>query len=246
MEATHTRMEYEKKENNSFLFQYGPTPGLDDFRYSLAEFLSKNYGSPVSAQNLILTAGASHGMHLLWTLLLSPNALIIVDEATYMIALESLAEFPGFKVVSCPWETDGPNIKAMEEILVTNDVREPCNSRYLCMYFTIPVFHNPTGVTYSREKCRDLIRLSRKYHCLIACDDVYNLLNYSEDGDKRVPRMISMDDSIHKDYRGSVISNGSFSKIFSPGVRVGWIECPMWVNEVLKNRLGIIVLFYLL
>lgn len=230
-------MDYEKNENNSFLFQYGPADGLGDYREHLASFLSRNYGAPVNADDLILTAGASHGMHLLWTLLMDPQALIIVDEVTYMIALESLADFPNFKLCSCPLQDDGPDLAAFEEILNQHAVKTPTGNRYHCMYYTIPVYHNPTGITFSQEKCKALVALSRKYHFMVACDDVYNLLSYPDDDDHggKVPRMIALDDAGDADYKGTVFSNGSFSKIFAPGVRVGWIEGPKWANAIMRN-----------
>lgn len=226
-------MDFEK-QNNSFLFQYGPTAGQDDFREALATFLSDNYGSLVKASNLILTAGASNGMHLLWTLLLHPTSLVIVDEVTYMIALESLANFPGFKVVSCPLLDDGPDLNALEEILLSHGMDEKVQTatRYHCMYYTIPAFHNPTGIIFSEKKCRDLVGLSRRLNFLVACDDVYNLL---AEGKAQVPRLIALDSTDDEMNKGTVISNGSFSKIFAPGVRVGWIECPVWINKVLQG-----------
>lgn len=241
-EATNSRMNYEK-ENSSYLFQYGPTAGQDDFREALAVFLSKNYKTPSRASDLILTAGASHGMHLLWTLLMHPNALVIVDEVTYMILLECLREFPGFKLESCPLESDGPDLKAMREILMRYGVKDKGvkDNRYPCMYYTIPVFHNPTGITFSEQKGKDLIKLCREFNVLVACDDVYNFLHYAEGADdqpdcNKVARLFSLDDPKDADYKGTVISNGSFSKIFAPGVRVGWIEAPEWATEVLRER----------
>lgn len=60
------------------------------------------------------------------------------------------------------------------------------------------------------------------------------MLHYADDTKPR--RLIALDDPLDEDYRGTVVSNGSFSKIFAPGVRVGWIEAPAWVVEVLENR----------
>lgn len=232
-DATVERLDYERA-NNSFLFQYGPACGQQDFRDALAAFLSTNYQSPVSADNLILTAGASHGLHLILTLLLHPNALIIVDEVTYMIALKSMFNFPAFKVVACPLEEDGPDMKAFEEILVKHDIKSPSQSRFHCMYYTIPVNHNPTGMSFSKAKCKTLVEWSRKYNFIISCDDVYNLLDYA--GDKSPQRLFALDNPIDEAYKGTVISNGSFSKILSPGVRVGWIECPKWAWDALQDR----------
>lgn len=233
-DATDERMEYERK-NNSFLFQYGPVIGLSDFREQMALFLTKNYSSPVNEDNLVLTSGASHGLHLILTMFLHPKALIIVDEVTYMIALANIGNFPELRIVSCPLQGDGPDMDRFEEIVNKFPVEGSSEgNRFHAMYYTIPVHHNPTGICFSQEKCRKLIDLSRKHNFLIACDDVYNLLGY-EEGD-RIPRMFELDNPSDQDYRGgTVISNGSFSKILSPGVRVGWMECPKWAKECLES-----------
>lgn len=151
-----------------------------------------------------------------------------------MIALKSISNFPAFRVVACPLEADGPDMKAFEEILVKNDIKSPSQSRFHCMYYTIPVNHNPTGISFSESKSNTLVELSRKYNFLIACDDVYNLLDYT--GDDKVPRLFALDHSGDAGYKGNIISNGSFSKILSPGVRVGWIECPKWAWDALEKR----------
>lgn len=226
-------MQFEKK-NNSFLFQYGPAAGLGDFRKALSGFLSANYKCLVDEDSLILTAGATNGMHLILTVLLNPTSLIIVDEVTYMIALESFANFPGFKVVSVPLESDGPDLEAFRKIIETNDMPDASGGRFNCMYYTIPNHHNPTGLTFSKQKCKDLVLMSRKYNFLITCDDVYNLLNYN-DNTAKLP-LYCLDNPKDVDYKGTILSNGSFSKILAPGVRVGWLQCPNWAWRVLDNR----------
>lgn len=160
-----------------------------------------------------------------------PNSVIIVDDVTYMIALESLKCFPGFTVVPCPMLEDGPDLKAMEQILMQHDIKaELRKDRFRCMYYTIPQFHNPTGLSFSKSKCKELVELSRKHSVLIACDDVYNLLSYRHN-DTLPGRLFALDKSA-----GLIVSNGSFSKILAPGIRVGWIECPKWIGNIIRNR----------
>lgn len=226
-------MKYEQ-ENTAFLFQYGPTVGLDDFRRGMAAFLTKNYQSAVDENNLVLTCGASQGLHLILTMFLRPNALVIVDEVTYMIALGSIANFPQFTVVPCPLQPDGPDLDVLQEILTKRQIQSGSGERFPAMYYTIPVHHNPTGICFSEAKCRALVAMSRKHNFLIACDDVYNLLGYGAGASP--PRLIALDNPSDKDYKGTVISNGSFSKILAPGVRVGWLECPKWARDVLESR----------
>lgn len=83
-----------------YLFQYGPTAGLWEYRHELALFLTRRYCDPVKMENLILTCGATHGLQLLLNTVLSPNGIIFVEDVTYMIALDSFKQFPLMKIVS--------------------------------------------------------------------------------------------------------------------------------------------------
>ena len=91
--------------------------------------------------------------------------------------------------------------------------------RFWAFYYTIPTYHNPAGILFSAETSQQLIALSRQLDFLIVCDDCYNLLTYR--GDEPPKRLIAYDDITDADYRGTVISNGSFSKLIAPGIRVG-------------------------
>jgi DNA-binding transcriptional MocR family regulator len=103
------------------------------------------------------------------------------------------------------------------------------------MYYTIPTFHNPTGILFTPETCTQLVRLARNEDFLIACDDVYNLIGF--DASINPPkRLFAYDnDDEAADFKGNVISNGSFSKILSPGIRMGWMECPPRCTELFRN-----------
>ena len=77
-----------------------------------------------------------------------------------------------------------------------------------------------------KDVCRKLIILSRKYDFLVLCEDVYNMLSYK--ANYVPPRLFAYDNETTdaEDYKGNIISNGTFSKIFAPGLSVGWLECP--------------------
>lgn len=91
------------------------------------------------------------------------------------------------------------------------------------LFYTIPTYHNPTGVCLSIERRRKLIELSKKYNFLIVADEVYQLLNF-ETLPPPTP-MFALETSLYPSASDStVISIGSFSKILGPGLRLGWIE----------------------
>ncbi|XP_012151850.2 2-aminoadipate transaminase [Megachile rotundata] len=236
--ATDHRLEKEKKEGKYYLFQYGITAGLWECREELAMFLSRRYGDPVKRENLILTCGASHGLQLLLNTVLSPNGIIFVEEVTYMIALDAFKQFPLMKIVTVPMKNDVVDLDAFEKIVQQEKQKGNFllneEKLFWAMFYTIPTFHNPTGTTLPEENCKRLVEIARNTSIMIACDDVYNLLNY---GNGFPPhRLYFYDDPSDPNYKGgNIVSNGSFSKILSPGIRCGWIECSPRVAEIFRS-----------
>ncbi|XP_063701520.1 uncharacterized protein LOC134831656 [Culicoides brevitarsis] len=233
LKATEHRMKHEF-ENNAYLFQYGPAIGRIDFRTVLADFLSRRYHANVNPVNLVVTTGATQGLHLILSTLLDLHAFVFVDEVTYMIALEAISQFNTMKIVAVPFSTrHGVDLDALEQ-LVTERKFTPSNDKpFWGVYYTIPTFHNPTGVLYSEATCKKLIKIARDNNLLVACDDVYNVLSY--DTETPPKRLFAFDDVKDENYRGNVISNGTFSKILSPGIRLGWMECPVKIADIFRE-----------
>ncbi|XP_011298708.1 uncharacterized protein YER152C-like [Fopius arisanus] len=238
LKATEHRATEEEKEGMHYLYQYGITAGLWECREQLSEFLTRRYGDiPVKRENLVLTCGATHGLQLILTTILSPNGVIFVEEVTYMIALDAFRQFPLIRIVTVPMKDKTVDIEAFEKIVVEEKRR---NDYYLNdqkifwgMFYTIPTYHNPTGMVLPENKCRKLIEIARRHSVVIACDDVYNLLHYNEGSPPR--RLLAYDSPDDEEYKGgNVISNGSFSKILSPAIRLGWIEGPPRVIKILR------------
>ncbi|KXJ71444.1 hypothetical protein RP20_CCG020540 [Aedes albopictus] len=166
--------------------------------------------------------------------------IIFVDEVTYMIALEAFRQFDLMKVVAVPLKADGPDLNILAKLIEQHKFKPKENKLFWGVYYTIPTFHNPTGILFSEDINKELIRLARSSDILIACDDVYNLLYYSSDstGSPLPPpkRLFAydIDDMEDHSWKGNVISNGSFSKILSPGIRLGWMECPPRCMEAFR------------
>ena len=184
--------------------QYAPKAGSPSLRGHLADFLTRHYQSEVSPDCLFLTAGASHGLDLIAGQFAQPGDTVLVEAPTYFLALKIL-QSRNLRIVSVPTDAEGINVVALEHLL---EIEKPA------FLYTIPIHHNPTSVTLSVERRGKLIELAQKYEFFIVADEVYQLLNYSENAPSR---LAALDHS-------RVISLGSFSKILSPGVRLGWIE----------------------
>ncbi|XP_017473614.1 PREDICTED: 2-aminoadipate transaminase isoform X1 [Rhagoletis zephyria] len=225
-EATKHRLNYEK-ENLSYLFQYGPTSGPVEVRNAISEYFSTQYiDNPVKSEDLIITTGASQGLHFVLSTLVDLNGIVFVDEVTYMIALDAIKQFTTITIIPLRLNNDGVSVKEFEQILQKK--RFQSNSKtFWAMYYTIPAYHNPTGILFSEAICQNLAELAQKYDFLILCDDVYNILNYTI---ARPPKRLFAYDK----GSGNIISNGSFSKIIGPGLRMGWLEVPARLKPILE------------
>lgn len=184
---------------------YGVEQGDGYFRQALAGFLSEGYGGSVEADHLLVTNGSSQALDFVCAHFTRPGDTVFVEEPTYFLALHILADHD-VKLVGIPVDADGLDLDALAEALTRH---RPA------FLYTIPAFHNPTGVTLSAARRERLIALSEQHDFLIVADEVYQLLGYTAPP----PPPLT-----HYDRTGRVISLGSFSKILAPGLRLGWIQ----------------------
>lgn len=188
----------------SFL-AYGAEQGDGYFRISLAEFLSARYGKPIRPEQLLITTGASLGLDLIYTLFTTAGDTIFVEEPSYFLALRIFKDHC-LKVVGLPMDDNGLDIDVLEKELARH---RPA------LLYTIPTFHNPSGVTLSDERRRRLVELSRKHGFPVVADEVYQMLAY---GEAPPPPLACYPEA------ENILSLGSFSKILAPGLRLGWIQ----------------------
>ena len=213
------------------VYQYGPELGTTQYRQELAAFLSRRYGEEVSWKELLLTTGATNGLSLVSSCLVKHQGVVFVENPTYFIALQVIKKDLGLNVVPIEMTEDGIDIDDLktriEEFSKTCDTELGADGRFWAMVYTIPTFHNPTGITMSRNRAEKLIKLTKESNVLVLCDDVYNLLAFN---DQNYSRMKSINPSAD-----NIISNGTFSKILAPGVRLGWLEAPMRIVSQLQQ-----------
>ncbi|XP_021353530.1 uncharacterized protein LOC110450374 isoform X2 [Mizuhopecten yessoensis] len=221
-----TALAMKDPEQEQFIFQYGPTQGDPVFRKDLAEFLSKEYDDHVKSDNLMVTVGATHGLHVTASILFDHNLPIFVEDPTFHLAFKILKDDLGKTVIPVPTSEDGVDLTRLEELLQENRAKAgdkaTWKSPFWTMLYTMTVYGNPTGQCSSPEQCRKLINLARKYDVLLFSDDVYNLFHFGKG--KQPARLLAYDKSDDPNYIGCVLSNGTFSKIFAPGIRLGWME----------------------
>ncbi|XP_039966083.1 aromatic amino acid aminotransferase C569.07-like [Bactrocera tryoni] len=126
-------------------FQYGPTSGSFEIRNAIAEYFSSLYvDDRVKSEDLIITTGASQGLHFVLSTLVDLNGVIFVDEVTYMIALDTMKQFTTLTIVPLNLNGDGVDVKELEKIVQEKRFQSKSKT-FWAMYYTIPTYHNPTG-----------------------------------------------------------------------------------------------------
>lgn len=168
-------------------------------------------------EDIIIVSGAQQGIDIASKGILNTNDNIIVEKPTYVGAL-SVFKWRRVNVFEVPIEADGINLNKFEKILQKNEIR--------CFY-TMSYFQNPTGISYSIEKKKRILELAKIYDFYIIEDDYLSELIY-ENSLEYVPfKWLDKNDR--------VIYIKSFSKIFLPGIRLGYLVAPYIFRETLQN-----------
>ena len=135
------------------MFQYGPVAGTEHFRQELAEFLTRRYGDNINKDELILTTGATNGLHLVTSSLVRSGGVVFVENPSYFIALNILSGDMGLTVVPVNMAEQGLDVEELErgiaEAVKNHDITVQ-DGRFWGMIYTIPTFHNPTGASTTR------------------------------------------------------------------------------------------------
>ncbi len=204
---------YVIEEYGSKALQYGPTKGVTLYRQALTDFLYRNRQIKADAEDIVVTTGSQQALDIIARTLINPGDYVVVEEPTYLAALNAFRiRRPNF--IGVPIDDDGMKVDVLEEKL--RKVRS--EGKQVKLLYTVPIAQNPSGVTLSYERKKRLLELAEEYDFLIVEDDVYGLLVYRDDVDTRPLSVM--------DKSGRVIYLGSFSKILSPGMRLGHIVAP--------------------
>ncbi|KAJ7370115.1 hypothetical protein OS493_034044 [Desmophyllum pertusum] len=223
------------------LFQYGPRQGNFELCQTLANFLTEEYGHQVSSEHLFITGGSSQGLVLLCNVLFQSGDPVFVADLTGC-SLDIFSDL-GFKVVSVPSDENGLIVEELDKLLKVHSYRKrPATEKrpFWGFVYLMTIFKNPTGHSLSEERCNALINIFKKHKVLCVCDDTLACLSYAKSNPPFKPapkRLFGYDTSStgSEECGNVVVSLGSFSTIFSPGLRIGWLEAPQNVLGHLKN-----------
>ncbi len=207
------------------IMQYSAIPGEQSLVDAIIVFLKRD-DINVEKKNILITTSGQHGLDLVGRLFLNPGDRIIVDRPTFAGALVAFKmEHPEF--IGVDIENDGSNVQAfsqkLEELNKQNKLPK--------FIYVVPDFQNPTGITMNYKKRKALLDLSYKYNVPIIEDSPYRDLRYYGDP---IPSIYSLDQK-RNECGGNVIGLYTFSKIFCPGLRVGFNIGPPEVIKKMTN-----------
>ncbi len=183
--------------------QYTVSDGIPELREQIAARM-RNDGTPCTVDDVLVLHGAQQGLDLVAKMMLDPGDTVIVEDPTFIGATIAFNVFePNYATVRM--DEEGMDMDHLESVLRANPRTR--------LIYTIPDFHNPTGVTLSLARRRRLIELANEFDVLVLEDSPYRPLRFEG---SHLPTLKSLDTE------GRVVFLGTFSKIMAPGMRLGW------------------------
>jgi 2-aminoadipate transaminase len=191
------------EENGENVLQYSTTEGYFPLREYIAERYRKKKGLKVDPDEILITNGSQQGLDLIGKVFLDKSDQIVIERPGYLGAIQAFSMYePLFQ--SIPLLDDGIDTDLLEKTFTRNRIK---------LFYAVPNFQNPSGITYSKQRRRDVANILKKHNAIFVEDDPYGELRFiGED----LP-------SIRAYLEDNIILLGTFSKIITPGLRLGWV-----------------------
>ncbi|MFT4048516.1 MAG: PLP-dependent aminotransferase family protein [Solirubrobacterales bacterium] len=204
------------RHHSAELLQYTPTEGITPVKARIAEVMAAE-NIKADVDNILVTTGGQQAIDLITRVLVNPGDTIITEAPTYPGAVPSFLSFQA-EAVQIDIDDAGIRVDLLEQEL-DRLAAEGVTPKFI---YTVPTFQNPAGVTMSLERRKRLVEIASERELLVLEDNPYGMLRYSGEP---LPTLRELDGG------NFVIYLGTFSKIFAPGLRMGWIEGPSPVIE---------------
>lgn len=188
--------------------QYGITEGYPALRKQLEDRLAERFGCNKEGNTLLVVSGGQQGIELACKVMCNEGDVVLCEDPSFIGALNAFRS-NGARLVGVPLAEDGIDTDALEEAILANPKAK--------LLYLIPTFHNPAGITTSLEKRKKVYEIAKKHSLVILEDNPYGELRFAGE---EIPTIKSMDTD------GIVIYCGSFSKVLSAGMRVGFVSAP--------------------
>ncbi|NYB51975.1 MAG: PLP-dependent aminotransferase family protein [Methanobacteriaceae archaeon] len=198
-------------EEGDKVLQYSTTEGYGPLRELIAQRYHKQ-GLEVGADDILITNGSQQCLDLVGKIFIDRGDGVIMERPTYLAAIQAFGLYePDFHSVALL--EDGADTKVLRELLESEDIK---------MFYSVTSFQNPTGISYSKEKRREVAEILEENNTILVEDNPYGDIRFM--GEELPPIKSQLADSI---------LFGTFSKIVSPGMRMGWIVAPPEIMDKL-------------
>ena len=202
------------KSDGAAALQYSLTSGVQQLRDAIV-WRYKNQGVDISVDDIQITGGSQQGLDVIGRVFLEPGAVVLTETPTYLGALQAFT-FYGPKYVSVATDESG---------VIPEDVEEKVKKHNPRLIYLVSTFQNPTGITISEKRRPQLVEIARKYNVPIIDDSPYAEIRFAGNPVKSLRYY-------GKEY---VIELGTFSKLISPGLRIGWIISNSTVQPIIER-----------
>ncbi len=204
------------REEGPASLQYGLTEGDVRLRELLLERLRKE-GVQAALENLVISTASQQGLDLMGKIFLDPGDVVICGSPSYLGGISAFSAY-GARLVGIPFDDEGMRTDELASVL--SELRQ--QGKKVKFIYLIPDFQNPAGITLTERRRRRILELAEEYDLLILEDSPYREIRF--EGTPQ-PMMKALDTS------GRVITLGTFSKIFVPGFRIGWVVADTRIIE---------------
>jgi len=193
------------------VLQYGATEGYGPLREGINAFMAGK-GSSVLSEGLIVTTGSQQALDLIGKTMISPGDKIIVEAPTFLATIQCFRLY-GAHIIGAPIDADGVDVDKLEALVLEHKPK---------LVYLIPTFGNPSGATLSLSRRKRILEIAVRTQTLVVEDDPYGELYFDQ---PPPPSLLALSDGVPGS-RDWLAHCGSFSKILSPGLRVGWMIAP--------------------
>jgi len=194
--------------------QYSPTGGLEAVKDVIVDVMAAE-GTPARQEDVFTTTGAQQGLDLVGKVFLNEGDAILAEGPTYAGALNAFAAYKP-RILHVPMDRAGIIPVAAREGL--KKARK--QGLHVKFIYTVPNFQNPTGVTLIADRRRELLTIAREFDLVVVEDNPYGMLRFEGEP---LPTLAALEQEDGGDV-DRVVYLGTFSKIFAPGVRLGWVH----------------------
>jgi 2-aminoadipate transaminase len=193
------------------VLQYGATEGYGPLREGISAFMA-NKGAAAKPEELIVTTGSQQALDLIGKTMISPGDKVIVEAPTFLATIQCFRLY-GAHIIGAPIDADGVDVDQLEKLIEEHKPK---------LVYLIPTFGNPSGATLSLERRKRILEIAARTQTLVVEDDPYGELYFDT---PPPPSLLALSDQVPGS-REWLAHCGSFSKILSPGLRVGWLIAP--------------------